>query len=99
MKLTNNFYDIAKFVAIVGLPALTTLVGTVGAQLGYDMTAVIAIMTAIDTFLGALLGISTTSYNKAQEQSAIPATVTTSTEALDEIERTYTLDEIKEEEK
>lgn len=71
MKLSNNVYDVVKFIAIVGLPAFTTLVGTVGVQLGYDMTTVIVILTAVDTFIGSLIGISTTAYKQAQETSAI----------------------------
>lgn len=64
MKLNNKYYDILKYIAIVGLPALTTLVGTVGVQLGYEMTTPIVIMTAFDTFLGTLLGLSSLNYNE-----------------------------------
>lgn len=62
MKLKNKYYDILKYTAIVVLPALTTLVGTIGNQLGYDMTTPIVIMTSLDTFLGTVLGLSSLEY-------------------------------------
>lgn len=46
MKLTNKNYDTLKFIAIVILPAFTTFIGTVGSQLGYDMTTPVVILTA-----------------------------------------------------
>ena len=96
MKLTNNVYDILKFIAIVGLPAFTTLVGTIGTQLGYETTTVIVILTALDTFLGTLLGLSGVSYTQAKQASA--QTVNTSknyVEKLEDINQTYTLKEEK----
>lgn len=92
MKLTNNVYDILKFIAIVGLPAFSTLVGTIGTQLGYDMTTVIVILTAFDTFLGTILGLSGVTYakdRKASEQAVSePKNYVESTE---DIKQTYTL--------
>lgn len=96
MKLTNNVYDILKFIATVGLPAFTTLVGTIGTQLGYEMTTVIVILTALDTFLGTLLGLSGVSYTQAKQASA--QTVNTPknyVEKLEDIDQTYTLKEGK----
>ena len=96
MKLTNNVYDILKFIATVGLPAFTTLVGTIGTQLGYEMTTVIVILTALDTFLGTLLGLSGVTYTQAKQAST--QTVNTSknyVEKLEDINQTYTLKEEK----
>lgn len=92
MKLTNNVYDILKFIAIVGLPAFSTLVGTIGTQLGYDMTTVIVILTAFDTFLGTILGLSGVTYakdRKASEQAA--GTPKNYVENLEDINQTYML--------
>lgn len=92
MKLTNNVYDILKFIAIVGLPAFTTLVGTIGTQLGYDITTVIVILTALDTFLGTLLGLSSVSY--AQPKQTVGQSVTEPknyVESVEDIKQTYTL--------
>lgn len=67
MKLNNEVYDILKFIVTTALPAVTTFAGVVGVQLGYDMTTPIVILTALDTFLGALIGLSSISYKKENE--------------------------------
>lgn len=96
MKLSNNVYDILKFIAIVGLPAFTTLVGTIGTQLGYDMTTVIVILTALDTFLGTLLGLSGVTYTQAKQASAQTVSAPKNyVEKLEDIDQTYTLKEGK----
>lgn len=64
--MKNKTYDFWKRVAMYYLPALATLVITIfdiwnipyGEQIG-------ATITAIDTALGVILGISTYNYNKA----------------------------------
>ena len=64
--LSNRAYDILKWVALVFLPAIGTLYfalsGIWGLLYGEQ---VIGTITAIDTFLGAILGISTINYNKS----------------------------------
>lgn len=67
MKLNNEVYDILKFIVTTALPAFTTFAGVVGVQLGYDMTTPIVILTAFNTFLGTILGISSISYKKENE--------------------------------
>lgn len=66
MQFSNKTYDVLKFVATVFLPAFTTLVGTIGVQLGYEMTTAIVILTAIDTFIGTLIGLSSYNYQKEE---------------------------------
>lgn len=63
--MSNKTYDILKWIALVGLPALTTFYGVVGATLHIPYTQeVITIAVAFDTMLGAMLGISNANYNK-----------------------------------
>lgn len=64
--LNNETYDVLKYIAITVVPALATLVGTVGVALGYqDVTGiVVTIITAVGTFIGALVGLSSVNYNK-----------------------------------
>ena len=68
MKLSNETYDILKYIAQIVLPALGTLYaalsGIWGLPYGDQVTGTIM---AIDTFLGALLLISTNQYNKTKE--------------------------------
>jgi hypothetical protein len=65
MKLSNNVYDFLKWVALIALPAVGTLyaalAGIWGAPYGEEIVGTIL---AVDTFLGALLGVSTAAYNK-----------------------------------
>ena len=63
--MKNSTYDILKWVALVVLPALGTLYFAISNiwNLPYG-EEIVGTITAIDTFLGALLGISTYNYNK-----------------------------------
>lgn len=67
MKLSNQVYDVLKYVVLIALPAVITFVNIVGVQLGYDMTTTIVILTAFNTLLGTLIGISSIKYNKENE--------------------------------
>lgn len=62
--IPNKVYDILKWVCMVGLPALATLWFALGKIWGFPYLAEIeATIIAIDTFLGAVLGISSINYN------------------------------------
>ena len=67
MKLNDKLYDVLKWVALLLLPASATLIGALGTIWGWgDLAKNIALtITAFDVFLGAILGISTVTYNKA----------------------------------
>ena len=67
MKLSNNVYDALKYIVLIALPAFITFANIVGMQLGYDMTTIIVVLTAFNTFLGTLIGISSIKYNKENE--------------------------------
>ncbi len=60
----NKTYDILKWIAIVILPALGTLYFALSQIWGLPYgEEIIGTIAAVDTFLGALLGISTNKYN------------------------------------
>lgn len=69
MKLSNKMYDFLKWVAILFLPAVGTLYFSLAGiwNLPYAEQTV-GTITAIDTFLGVILGISTAQYNKINKQ-------------------------------
>lgn len=68
MKMSNKTYDILKNIALYVLPALATLILTLGGIWGIPYAeAIAATITAIDTFLGAILKISSNEYQKAQK--------------------------------
>ncbi|MBQ6721515.1 MAG: phage holin [Clostridia bacterium] len=69
MKLTNKVYDVLKFVAQILLPALGTLYFALAKIWGFPYaTEIVGTISAVDAFLGALLGISTANYNKEQAE-------------------------------
>lgn len=65
MKFKNETYDILKWIAMYLLPAIGTLYFALASvwRLPYG-EQIVGTVTAIDTFLGVILGISTANYNK-----------------------------------
>lgn len=67
MILDNKTYDILKWIALVVLPALGTLYFALSSIWGFPYgNEVVGTITAIDAFLGALLGVSTNNYTKKE---------------------------------
>lgn len=65
--MSNKVYDVLKKVAQVWLPALGTLYFALSQIWGLPYgEAIVGTITAVDAFLGAILGISTHLYNKQQ---------------------------------
>lgn len=64
----NKAYDVLKFIAQIVLPACATLYFALATiwHLPYA-EEIVGTITAVDAFLGALLGISTFAYNKKLE--------------------------------
>ena len=55
--MTNKIYDILKFIAQIVLPALGTLYFALAAIWGFPYgEQVVGTITAVDAFLGAVLG-------------------------------------------
>lgn len=66
MKLSNRAYDVLKWIAMYLLPAIGTLYFAVASIWGLPYgEQIVGTITAVDTFLGALLGISSTQYKKS----------------------------------
>lgn len=67
--MSNKVYDILKWVAMIVLPATGTLYLTLSGIWGLPYGEQIAgSITAIDTFLGAVLMISSNSYKKKVDE-------------------------------
>jgi len=65
MILNDRIYTILKWVCMIFLPALATLWFALGKIWGFPYLAEVeGTIIAIDTFIGALIGVSTLSYNK-----------------------------------
>ena len=67
MYLSNKLYDVLKWIAQLLLPALGTLYFALAGIWGFPYgEQIVGTITAVDTFLGVILGISTANYNKQQ---------------------------------
>ena len=65
MKLNNKLYDILKWLVIIVLPACATLYAALASVWGWPFVEQITTtITAVDTFLGAVLCISSINYHK-----------------------------------
>jgi len=63
--MTDKTYNTLKYIAQIVLPALGTLYFALSSIWGLPYgEQIVGTITAIDTFLGALLGISSANYNK-----------------------------------
>lgn len=66
--MSNKVYDILKYIAQIGLPALCVLITTLGETWGLsDSKKIAETIMAIDLFLGAILQVSTNVYKKNLE--------------------------------
>jgi len=67
--MSNKVYDILKFVAQIILPALATLYFALAGIWHWPYAEqVVGTLTALDTFLGVILGISTSNYQKGKTE-------------------------------
>lgn len=66
--MSNETYDVLKYIAQIVLPAIATLYFAIAQIWGLPYgEQIVGTITAIDAFLGALLGISTMRYNKEEK--------------------------------
>lgn len=69
-KMSDEVYDVLKWIALILIPAIGTLYFALAGIWGFPYAeAIVGTLTAIDTFLGAILGISTSMYKKNQNES------------------------------
>lgn len=69
-KMSDKVYDVLKWIALILIPAIGTLYFALAGIWGFPYAeAIVGTLTAIDTFLGAILGISTSMYKKDQNES------------------------------
>lgn len=67
MKFTNKLYDKLKWITQILIPAMATLYFALAGIWGFPYgEQIVGTLTAIDTFLGVLLGISNHQYKKEQ---------------------------------
>ena len=65
MKMSNKVYDVLKYITQIVIPAVATLYFALAGIWGFPYgEQIVGTLTAIDTFLGVLLGISSAQYKK-----------------------------------
>lgn len=65
MKMSNKLYDVLKWIALIVLPAVAILYESLAGIWGLPYAEQIPdTITAIDLFLGVLLGVSNANYKK-----------------------------------
>ena len=70
IKMSNKVYNILKWIAMYLLPAIGTLYFALAGIWGLPYgEQIVGTITAVDTFLGVVLGISTAQYKKKTEKS------------------------------
>ena len=70
MKFSNRAYDILKWIAQVILPALGTLYFALSNIWGLPYAdKIVGTITAVDAFLGIILGISTSRYSNQYDNA------------------------------
>lgn len=70
MIFNEKTYNVLKYIALIVIPALATLVTSIGTAIGKPAQAQVisVIITAIGTFLGSVVVISSNRYNKQQAE-------------------------------
>ena len=68
--MPNKAYDVLKYLAQVVLPAAGTLYFALAGIWGFPYgEQIVGTITAVDTFLGVLLGISSSKFYKEKQES------------------------------
>jgi hypothetical protein len=68
MKISDKVYNVLKWIAMYFLPAAGTLYFALAGIWGFPYgEEIVGTITAIDTFLGVLLGIASATYNKTNK--------------------------------
>lgn len=72
MHMNDKTYDILKWIAMYLLPAIGTLYFALAGIWGLPYgEQIVGTITAVDTFLGVILGISTAQYKKVNSDADV----------------------------
>ena len=70
--MSNKTYDILKWICLIGLPAIATFIGVMGTiwQWNIPTENIVKSIAAVETLIGALIGVSCYNYSKDSEDSS-----------------------------
>lgn len=66
MRMDNKIYNVFKYGLFIFIPALITLIGSLGQIYNFDTEIIILTISAFATFIGTITGISNINYNKVE---------------------------------
>ncbi len=70
MIFPDKVYRVLKWISVIVLPAFATLYGVIGKACDIPHTdTVVIIVSAVATFIGTLIGVSTANYNKGDNKT------------------------------
>lgn len=69
MRMNNKIYDVFKWGLMIFIPALITLISSLGQIYKFDTQIIILTISTFATFIGAITGISNINYNKVDYTS------------------------------
>ena len=69
MIIPDKIYNVLKWILLIAVPAVITLLTTLTMVWGWNipLEAIVTTISAIATFVGALIGVSTKNYNKIKD--------------------------------
>ena len=68
MKLPDKIYNILKWIVVIFLPALSFAIFGFGELFDFDSHLICGTISIIETFIGALIGVSAISIKKEQKE-------------------------------
>ena len=72
IKLNDKVYNVLKYLCLIGLPAISVLWNALSSIWGWGyIEQVCGTISAIALFIGALIGVSTYSYNQEIKETLI----------------------------
>ena len=85
MKFENRVYDVLKWICLIFLPAVAILYSAIDGVFGWGYTATVTtIISAIEAFIGSMIGISTKSYRKKKDEFCLEDNITPYTSVSNE---------------
>ena len=85
MKFENRVYDVLKWICLIFLPAVAILYSAIDGVFGWGYTATVTtIISAIEAFIGSMIGISTKSYRKKNDEFCLKDNITPYTSVSNE---------------
>lgn len=70
MKISNDLYDVLKWISCICIPAIIAFLSVVLGALNIDaetINVIVTVIGAVGTLIGALIGVSTYQYNKEKK--------------------------------